>query len=259
LVPDVFATVCGSGFGPWRDERFQVWVRAGGHGEYSSESARVNEQGGPDRADQLAPSRTFESAVTPDAFVFTARLSGASHAFVTSRGDGPSSSLAPDITQAMEAYTGRTDYALQIATTTSIDGDPSGCLVGFVTQCSIVPPRLLVCISKVNHTYFASEQSDAITVHLIGQDQIALASLFAETSGDTVDKFDLCDWKFGANGAPVLSDCVAWLETKVIERWSVGDHQALLVRPVAGGPGTHRHLLTARGAPNFSPGHPANG
>ena len=28
----------------------------------------------------------------------------------------------------------------------------SGCLAGFVTQCSIYPLNFLVCISKVNHT-----------------------------------------------------------------------------------------------------------
>jgi len=159
----------------------------------------------------------------------------------------------------MDSYTERVDYALHVVTTTSKEGDPSGCVVGFTTQCSIVPPRFLVCISKVNHTYFASEHSRGIALHLIGRDQTQLASLFAETSGDTVDKFSQCTWHTGVTGAPVLSECVAWLEGSIIRRWSVGDHQALLIRPVAGGPGAPGDVLTIRTAPEFRPGHPSGG
>jgi len=158
----------------------------------------------------------------------------------------------------LEAYTAQTDYALHIVTTTSADGQPSGCLVGFLTQCSIVPPRFLVCISKINHTFFAVEGSDAIALHLIGRAQTRLASLFAEQTGDTVDKFSRCVWHIGVTGSPVLSDCAAWIEGMVIDRWSVGDHRALLVRPVAGGSGNHRaDVLTFQHSPDFRPGHPA--
>jgi flavin reductase (DIM6/NTAB) family NADH-FMN oxidoreductase RutF len=176
-------------------------------------------------------------------------------------GSNPDETATDDqatIAQAMAAYTRRVDYALQVVTTTSATGEPSGCMVGFITQCSIKPPRLLVCISKVNHTFFTSERSDAVAIHLIGRDQIELASLFAEESGDTVDKFAKCAWHLGVTGSPVLSECAAWLETVILSRASVGDHEALLVRPVAGGPGTSQSLLTIQGAPKFEPGHPAD-
>ena len=159
---------------------------------------------------------------------------------------------------AADAYVSMAEYALQIVTTGSVEDEVSGCLVGFATQCSIVPPRFIVCISKVNHTYLVSERSDAVALHLIGRHQIELASLFAETSGDTNDKFSRCQWRPGVTGAPVLSECVAWLEGTVIQRWSVGDHQALLVQPVAGGVGDHRDVLTIQTAPSFHPGHPAD-
>jgi flavin reductase (DIM6/NTAB) family NADH-FMN oxidoreductase RutF len=159
----------------------------------------------------------------------------------------------------MDAYTGMAEYALQVVTTSSVVDEPSGCLVGFATQCSIVPPRFLVCISKINHTYVISEHSESVALHLIGRDQIELAGLFAETSGDTVDKFSHCRWHPGVTGAPVLFECAAWLEGIVVQRWSVGDHQALLVRPVAGGTGGHRDVLTIQTAPHFRPGHPADG
>jgi flavin reductase (DIM6/NTAB) family NADH-FMN oxidoreductase RutF len=166
---------------------------------------------------------------------------------------------AQAVASAMEAYTARAEYSLQVVTTRSAEGEPSGCLIGFVTQCSIVPPRFLVCLSKVNHTFRVAEHSDAVALHLIGRDQVELAALFAEASGDTVDKFSRCRWHPGVTGAPVLSECAAWVEGRVLDRWSVGDHQALLVRPVAGGRGAPGPLLTFQGSPDFDPGHPVAG
>ena len=163
------------------------------------------------------------------------------------------------VSRAVEAYSGKAEYALQVVTTRSAEGEPSGCLIGFATQCSIAPPRFLVCISKVNRTYFVSERSDALALHLIGRDQTELAALFAETSGDSVDKFSQCRWQPGITGAPILSESAAWLEGTIVQRWSVGDHQALLARPVTGGPGSHRDVLTIQAAPHFHPGHPAQG
>jgi flavin reductase (DIM6/NTAB) family NADH-FMN oxidoreductase RutF len=160
------------------------------------------------------------------------------------------------VTEAMDAYVSRADYPLHVVTTVGADG-PSGCVVGVVTQCSIVPPRFVVCLSKLNHTFFASEDTDSAAVHLLGADQVDLASLFAETTGDTVDKLSRCDWRTGTTGSPILVECAAWWEGAVIDRWSVGDHEALLLRPVTGGAGTHDGVLTYQNAPDLRPGHPS--
>ncbi len=44
------------------------------------------------------------------------------------------------------------DYPLYVVTT-AVNNEPTGCLIGFATQCSIHPPRFLACISKKNHTF----------------------------------------------------------------------------------------------------------
>jgi flavin reductase (DIM6/NTAB) family NADH-FMN oxidoreductase RutF len=164
---------------------------------------------------------------------------------------------AAAIAAGMAAFTDRMDYPLFVLTVGVPDDEPSGCLAGFVTQCSIVPPRFLVCVSKVNHTFFATERSDGLALHLLGEGQTALASLFGEESGDSVSKFDYCAWSLGATGSPLLDDCAAWLECRVLDRFDVGDHRALLVRPLSGGPGNESGVLTYRNAPDFNAGHPA--
>lgn len=157
---------------------------------------------------------------------------------------------------AMEAFSDRSDYPLYVVTVATAEGENSGCLAGFVTQCSITPPRFLVCLSKLNHSFFVGEQATGIALHLLGDDQTELASLFAERTGDDYDKFEHCEWHRGVSAAPVLEHCAAWLEGSILDRFSVGDHEALLMSPVTGGAGHHTGLLTLSNAPPFRPGHP---
>ena len=158
----------------------------------------------------------------------------------------------------MKAFTSTVDYPLYVVTVGSSSDDKSGCLAGFVTQCSIGPPRFLVCISKVNHTFAVGEGSTGIALHLLGRGQTWLASIFAEETGDCTDKFESCRWHPGMSGAPILDECAAWLDGSVLERWSVGDHEAFLMHPIGGGRGDHHGLLTYKEAPDFTPGHPAS-
>ncbi len=148
------------------------------------------------------------------------------------------------------------DYPFFVVTVRSPEAEMSGCLAGFVTQCSIDPPNFLVCISKVNHTLGVAECSPGMGLHLLGQDQVDLARLFGEVTGDLVDKFALVDWRLGSTGAPLLVDAAVSLEGQILGHFSVGDHEAFLmrgVRAVAGGP---EGLLTFRSAPSLQPGHP---
>jgi flavin reductase (DIM6/NTAB) family NADH-FMN oxidoreductase RutF len=163
------------------------------------------------------------------------------------------------LAQAVGAFTATTDYPLVVCTVTAVTGEMSGCLVGFTTQCSIQPPRFLICLSKANHSYCVAERARAMAIHLLGEDQGDLAELFGSTTGDRVDKFEHCQWHPGPSGAPVLDRCAAWLDGKEIDRWSVGDHEAILMRPESGGRGHESGLLTLKSAPHIQPGHPPSG
>jgi flavin reductase (DIM6/NTAB) family NADH-FMN oxidoreductase RutF len=161
-----------------------------------------------------------------------------------------------DAAAAIASMVDRSDYPLYVATMASPD-ERSGCLVGFVTQCSIRPPRYLVCISKENHTWEVFQKTDSLALHLLGGDQHELASVFGEETGDTTDKFDQVAWTDGVTGSPVLSECAAWLEGRIIDRVDVGDHEAGVVTPVAGGGGTHPGEFTLSDGKDLEPGHPA--
>ncbi len=69
------------------------------------------------------------------------------------------------------------DYPLYVITT-AVQGEPTGCLIGFATQCSIHPPRFLACISKKNHTFQLARRATVFAVHVVDEDNKALAEAF---------------------------------------------------------------------------------
>ena len=97
------------------------------------------------------------------------------------------------------------DYPMFIVTAASA-GELAGCLVGFATQCSIDPPRFVVCLSDKNRTFRVAAEAAVLVVHLVPSEATELAALFGEQTGDEVDKFERCSWKPGPEGAPVLEE-----------------------------------------------------
>src|SRR3954467_2733704 len=109
------------------------------------------------------------------------------------------------------------DYPMFIVTAAH-GGERSGCLVGFATQCSIDPPRFIVCVSVNNRTFRVARDAAALAVHLVPDDADALVELFGGETGDDVDKFERCDWHEGPEGLPILDGCGSWFAGSVLER-----------------------------------------
>ena len=157
----------------------------------------------------------------------------------------------------LEPFTAGLNYPMFVLTVGPLaQARPSGCLVGFATQCSISPARFLLCVSKKNHTFRAMEGAQYVGVHLLGADQRELARLFGTETGDETDKFERCPWTVGPQGVPILDGCVSWFVGS-IERWmDLGDHAGVLLNPVqaGGGPGTP---LMSASVSDFDAGHEA--
>ena len=158
-------------------------------------------------------------------------------------------------TVAAAALVGRVDYPMFVVTTIA-ETEPSGCLAGFVTQCSIIPARFIVCVSKKNHTFGIASRAETLGVHLLGRAQLDIARVFGELTGDHADKFALVNWRSSATGVPLLEKCAAWFEGRVLDRFDVGDHVGHLVEPVAGGGGGAEGELWYSAARRLHPGHP---
>jgi flavin reductase (DIM6/NTAB) family NADH-FMN oxidoreductase RutF len=119
--------------------------------------------------------------------------------------------------------------------TSAFEGRRDGCLISFITRCSIKPPRLLVLTSHETLTNRLVEASKLLAVHPVARGQEPLVSLFGGESGREVDKFQDLDWKPGQTGTPVLRDVLGFVEGRVVSSMDCGDHTARLVEPIAAG------------------------
>ena len=150
---------------------------------------------------------------------------------------------------------GELDYPMFIVTTAAEDGERSGCLIGFATQISIKPPRFLVGLSDKNRTYRVVQRAEHIAVHFVPADGKEMAELFGSETGDEVDKFERCAWHEGPAGVPVLDDLPNWFAGRILERVDGGDHQALILEPVAAERVAEEEELTFHRAKRIEPGH----
>lgn len=149
------------------------------------------------------------------------------------------------------------DYPMFIVTTEA-DGEQSGCLVGFITQGSIHPARLVVMLSKNNHTYRVAQGATDLAVHFLHQGNHALSVLFGEETGDEIDKFERCSWsRVEGVSAPVLNGTRGFAAGRILGRMDAGDHVAHLVEVTAARVDGDGSQLAFSMVKDMQPGHEA--
>ena len=151
---------------------------------------------------------------------------------------------------------GGLDYPMFIVTTRA-GGEMSGCLVGFATQCSIDPPRFLVCLSDKNRTCRVARAAAALAVHFVPAAAGELAELFGGETGDEVDKFARCEWCEGRDGIPILGGCENWFVGAILGHHELGDHVGFLLEPVEAHSSADFDEFTFHRAKRIDPGHEA--
>ncbi|MCX4775936.1 flavin reductase family protein [Streptomyces sp. NBC_01264] len=135
----------------------------------------------------------------------------------------------------------------------------AGCLAGFASECSIRPPRFLVWLSTLNHTYRVVCGASHLAVHVLGRDQRELAELFGSETGDRTDKFARAEWVPSADGSPLLTGAPAWFVGRIEARVDGGDHTGFLLAPTEASPALRDvpELLRYGDVREIAPGHPA--
>jgi flavin reductase (DIM6/NTAB) family NADH-FMN oxidoreductase RutF len=159
-------------------------------------------------------------------------------------------------TDRFDAFVDGLDYPMFVVTAAA-GPERAGCLVGFTTQASIDPPRMLVCLSVANRTYRVARDAELLAVHGLDPVQQELAELFGGATGDVVDKFAQCRWSSGPQGVPLLDDCPRRFVGRIVDTHGLGDHVGFLLDPLRvdaydGGPG-----LGYEQVEDLEPGHAA--
>ena len=108
---------------------------------------------------------------------------------------------------------------------------------------SLEPPLVLISIGQELTSAEVLKESAAYAVNFLSEDQNDLSDRFAGRLGE-VDRFAGLTMHTAATGAPILDDCLAWLDCRVVSTQTVGDHTLYIGEVVAAGiQGSGRPLL----------------
>lgn len=108
--------------------------------------------------------------------------------------------------------------------TTAGDGGPYGVTVSAFSALSARPPCVLICLGNHGRARALIEQAGYFAVHILGEQQVTLGPRFARLLPQATDLFAGIQYRVERTGAPVLEDCLAWLDCSVHSSTEVGDH-----------------------------------
>ncbi len=99
---------------------------------------------------------------------------------------------------------------------------------------SLEPPLVLISIGQELISDTLLKESAAYAVSFLREDQHELSDRFAGRLGD-VDRFEGLALQSAATGAPILEDCMAWMDCRVVASHQAGDHTLYIGEVVAAG------------------------
>ncbi len=112
--------------------------------------------------------------------------------------------------------------------TTAADDRLQGMTANAVTSLSLDPVMVLVCVDKATHTHGILEQSGVFAVNILAEHQEDVSRLFAKRAEPEIGTLRGQPYEIGETGAPILSDCLAYLECRVKDVLIGGDHSIFL-------------------------------
>jgi flavin reductase (DIM6/NTAB) family NADH-FMN oxidoreductase RutF/DNA-binding IclR family transcriptional regulator len=108
-----------------------------------------------------------------------------------------------------------------VVTTVDDEGRFHGVTANSFSSVSLDPPLVLWSQAVRSHSHPAFFKAERFAVNILAEDQIELSQRFAKSSHE---KFAGIDVDIGAGGMPMLRDCSARLQCRVVSRVPGGDH-----------------------------------
>jgi flavin reductase (DIM6/NTAB) family NADH-FMN oxidoreductase RutF len=132
-----------------------------------------------------------------------------------------------------------------VVTTVDSSGAPHGLTANSFTSVSLDPPLVLVCVNCTARCHDAFATSRGFVVHILGHDQDTLAATFASP---TADRWTGLATRLSSTGAPLLRECLTWLDCVTTERLTIGDHLVVVGRVAEFSTGSRRPLAYCQGS-----------
>ncbi len=129
----------------------------------------------------------------------------------------------PDTATALREAFGAFGTGVTVVTAQGPRG-PVAMTANSFTSVSIDPPLVLWCPARASARHDALVDAAQFAIHVMGQDQQAIAAHFARSGDD----FDAVDWHADAAGLPFLSGCLARFECAARAVHDGGDHSIVV-------------------------------
>ncbi len=110
----------------------------------------------------------------------------------------------------------------------------NGMSAAWVSRASEQPFLVMASVYKKNYSHDLIQQSRIFAVNYLGEGQQRLAIHFGKQSGREVDKFQKISYFLEKTGAPILRDCLAYLDCRVVNQMDSGDHTIFLGEVLSG-------------------------
>ena len=149
--------------------------------------------------------------------------------------------------QPTETYELLRNLTSPVVAVTSRRGDKSnGMISDGAIRASIVPdmPRLAVFIHKFNLSHDLIFETGRFALHILHQDQVDLVIKLGFVSGRDRDKLADVPHRLGGLDVPLLEDCYAWFECRVINVMDTGSSTCFLGEAADNGRGPGREVMT---------------
>jgi len=104
----------------------------------------------------------------------------------------------------------------------------NGMTAAWVNQVSSQPPMISVAIGKTHYTSELISQAKSFSVNILSPNQIELARKCGFISGRDKDKLQKEEITYRSTGAPILSNCTAYLDCTLSYKFEVDDHMLFI-------------------------------
>jgi flavin reductase (DIM6/NTAB) family NADH-FMN oxidoreductase RutF len=100
----------------------------------------------------------------------------------------------------------------------------NGMTAAWVNQVSSQPPMVSVAVGKDHYTSELISKAKYFSVNILSPNQMELSRKCGFISGRKQDKLQEEEITYQATGAPILTNCAAYLDCKLSHQFEVGDH-----------------------------------
>lgn len=121
-----------------------------------------------------------------------------------------------------------------IITSAKEDDTRTGFTANSFTSVSLDPALVLFCLSKKAHSSDFFDVESNVGISILSEEQRELSNRFSNPNLNAAERFEGVNLISEAT-APILKDCVAWLEGSVTSRVDGGDHWIYICKINQGG------------------------